>query len=232
MNCNDVTAQLDDYLDAPDADSRVNHDRQAALIALHVQSCPDCRDELMERQMLREDLRALPVEEPDQDFFARAVAMATAGNRREDDRGANGRRRRRAPAVLMALAAAMLLAFFLGTLTLTQSPVTAPDNGFRTIHLAADTVTPVKLAFSSERALTDARLSLSLPVGVELVGYDGRSDLSWSTDLESGTNVLRLPLVGRTAGTDFLIARLQHPSGSKTFRLQVTVSESGAPDHE
>ena len=229
MNCNDVTAQLDDYLDAPDADSRVDHDGQAALIALHVQSCPDCRDEFMERQMLREDLRALPVPGPDEDFFARAVAIP-AGNRREEDRSANGRRRRRAPAALMALAAAMLLAFFLGTLT--QSPVTAPDNGFRTIHLAAHTVTPVKLAFSSERALTDARLSLSLPVGVELVGYDGRSDLSWSTDLESGTNVLRLPLVGRTAGTDFLIARLQHPSGSKTFRLQVTVSESGAPDHE
>ena len=236
MNCNDVRAQLDDYLDPRDADSRVDHDRLAASIALHVQGCPDCRSELMERQRLRDDLRALPVATPDADFLARAVAVAAARNghhdarRRQQDHGNGGRRRWRAPATLTALAAALMLAFALGTLV--QPPDPAPEPVYRTIHLIADTVTPVKLAFSSERALPDARLSLNLPVGVELVGYDGRSDLSWSTDLEAGTNVLRLPLVGRRLGTDFLIARLQHPSGSKTFRLQVTVNNSGAPDHE
>ena len=67
-------------------------------------------------------------------------------------------------------------------------------DGLPVISLIVNEVTPVKLAFSSETALSDARLSLELPVGVELLGHDGQSDLSWTTDLEPGRNVLRLPL--------------------------------------
>ena len=113
--------------------------------------------------------------------------------------------------------------------TTTDSDSLAPEDGLPAISLVANEVTPVKLAFSSETALTDARLSLQLPVGVELVGYNGQSDLSWNTNLQPGKNVLRLPLVGRTAtanaggGPVLLIARLEHPTGTKTFRLQVTV---------
>ncbi len=125
--------------------------------------------------------------------------------------------------LITGLAAALIGALLIGTL-LVSNPDQAPEPGIPGIHLATDMVTPVKLAFSSETALADARLSLSLPIGVELVGYDGQSDLSWQTDLEEGTNVLRLPLVGRVAASDVLVATLEHPSGSKTFRLQVTVN--------
>lgn len=90
--------------------------------------------------------------------------------------------------------------------------------------LERDTVTPIKLVFSSPIALTDARLSLQLPVGVELAGYNGRSDLSWSTNLEPGKNILRLPLVGHMPVSAQLVAKLEHPNGTKTFRLQVTVN--------
>ena len=89
--------------------------------------------------------------------------------------------------------------------------------------MAANTVTPIKLMFESVEALEDARLSLELPVGVELVGYDDRLNLSWTTDLEPGKNVLQLPLVGRMPGSNQLIAKLEHPKGTKTFQLQLTV---------
>lgn len=214
MQCSNTETQLDGYLDG------WLDDDQAAGVALHIQSCPDCCAALEQRQRLREDLKNLPVPEPDPEFFARAIATA-AGQRTVS-------RRRFSRAMLTGLAAAVLAAVALSGVLL-KNPGTAPETGLPSIELATDTVTPVKLAFSSEKPLTDARLTLSLPVGVELVGYEGRTDLSWTTDLEAGANVLRLPLVGHTAASDLLIARLDHPTGSKTFRLKVTVNPSGAP---
>ncbi len=217
MQCSNADAQLDEYLDG------WLDDDQAAGIALHIQSCPACCAALEERQALREDLKRLPVPEPDPDFFARALAGA-AGHR-------TASRLHTARVRLTGLAAVVLAAVALVAVLL-EDPGTAPEPGLPSIHLATDTVTPVKLAFSSEKPLTDARLTLTLPVGVELVGYEGRTDLSWTTDLEAGANVLRLPLVGHTAASDLLIARLDHPTGSRTFRLQVTVNQSGAPDDD
>jgi hypothetical protein len=180
------------------------------------------------------------VANPDPELFQRMVSAAAAAN---DAHGAESApetvpRRRRTDAersnapMLKALAAAFVAALLLGTLVLAPRQDGAPDTGLPGISLTTDTVTPVKLAFSSERALEDARLSITLPVGVELAGYDGRSEISWYTDLEAGTNVLRLPLVGRMAADDLLIASLSHPTGTKTFRLQVTVTESGATRNE
>ena len=234
MKCSEIESQLDNYLNATRYGDDLDEPR-AADIALHIQGCAQCRVELEHRQVLRDDLRSLPVPTPSAGFFDHAVAQAAA---KTADAGRHHRRRTDSPVhrkltgTWMSLAASLFLALLVGTLYFTDADTLAPDTGLPTITLATDTVTPVKLAFSTERALKGARLSLSLPVGVELMGYEGRSDLSWSTDLEQGTNVLRLPLVGRTAASDFLIARLEHPTGVKTFRLHVTVNQSGASDDE
>jgi hypothetical protein len=242
MKCTDIEQQLDDYLYHPAGDHRLTDsegmdDAVCAAIAMHIQGCRQCEAELERRQTLFEDLRGLPVPEPSAGFFERAVATAVEHNRRRTDPPV----RQRYSTALIGLAAGLMAAVLLITMT-RQDPMipgpdaAAPETGLPSINLVTNTVTPVKFAFSSETALADARLSLSLPVGVELVGYDGQSDLSWTTDLEPGTNVLRLPLVGREAGrtaaSNLLIARLEHPKGTKTFRLQVTVNPSGATDDE
>jgi len=227
MNCNEIENQLDDYLDHSCLTGRID-DQTAAVIAMHIQGCDQCQVELERRHTLLEDLRSLPVPEPTEGLFEQALSAAVSAGADAD--GVNRRRtdvRRPYSTVLTGLAAALLAAVMLGTVILNGTD-SAPDPGLPSISLTTDTVTPVKLAFSSESALEDARLSLSLPIGVELVGYDGQSDISWNTDLEEGTNVLRLPLVGRSAASDLLIARLEHASGTKTFRLQVTVNQSGA----
>jgi hypothetical protein len=237
MNCIEVENQLDDYLDHSCSAERGGEqgDGQAAAIAMHIQGCTHCQDELERRHALLNDLRSLPVPVPASDFFQKAVAVAAEAASDHDHVEHNRRRtdsRRSYSTVLTGLAAALFAAVMLGTVVLAPDMGSAPDTGFPSISLTTNTVTPVKLAFSSENALADARLSLTLPVGVELVGYSGRSDISWNTDLEEGTNVLRLPLVGRTAVSDLLVARLEHSTGTKTFRLHVTVNESGAPEDD
>lgn len=233
MKCSEIENQLDEYLDGT-SHGGDQSDSQAAEIARHVQDCLECQAELERRQVLRDDLRSLPSVAASAGFFDRAVAQASidAGSADPQRRRTDSPARKALPVGLLSLAASLLAALLVGTLYLKKPEIIAPETGLANIYLATDTVTPVKLAFSSETALIDARLTLSLPVGVELMGYDGRSDLSWNTDLEQGTNVLRLPLVGRMAASDFLVARLEHPSGAKTFRLLVTVNQSGAPQND
>lgn len=220
MNCSELHNILDDYLD------NLLDDANAAAVALHIQSCPECASELQNRESLRSELRALPAATPRPGFLEQAVANAAAAAEQSrtapDGRGLS--RRGGLFAIVPAIAAALVAAILVTSVMRTPDNV-PPETTLQGIHLATDTVTPVKLAFSAETALEDARLSLSLPVGVELMGYDGRTDLSWTTDLEEGTNVLRLPLIGRMAASDVLVARLEHASGAKTFRLPVTVSE-------
>lgn len=213
MHCSEVDRILDDYLDR-----RVDED---SAVALHVRGCPTCGQELERRRGLIRELQRLPVPDPDPDFLAHTIANAEA---------AHGRVRRPAGRKLAGLAAVLAAALLLAVVVARQGH--APETGLPEIYLATDTVTPVKLAFSSEKPLRDARLTLTLPVGVALDGYGDRTDLSWRTDLEAGTNVLRLPLVGHGPASDLLIARLDHQTGSKTFRLHLTVNDSGAPDHE
>ena len=227
MNCSEVESLIDDYLETLPGEGL--DDAQAAALALHVQSCPACASELEKRQLLRQRLKATSVPGPDSGFLSRAVAQAAeqaelAAPPAATEPSMKGRRRPRIGQALTALAATLVAALLIGSV-LTTPVDPAPETTLQSIQLATDTVTPVKLAFSAETALEDARLTLSLPVGVELMGYDGQTDLSWNTHLEEGTNVLRLPLIGRMAASDVLIARLEHPSGAKTFRLPVTVNE-------
>ena len=211
MRCNQTQSLLDDYLD------HQTDDELAAEIALHVQGCESCQAELETRTSLRQLLEQLPVDQPAEGFFESLVDHAAAkADRREPVF--------RKVWVSTAIAAAFAAVFFTATLLgPDSSKVPAAANGH--VTLAANTVTPVKLMFSSASLLEDARLSIQLPVGVELAGHNGLSDLSWTTDLEPGKNILRLPLVGRIPISDELVAQLDHPSGTKTFRLQITVNQ-------
>ncbi len=211
MLCNQVEKNIDDYLDG-----YIGND-VAAQIALHVQNCSMCLRELEATQAIRSSLAELPVVAPAEEFFEHAVAHAA----RMGDT-ATTRQRVRFGGAIAAAFALILVASVMFEQPDQGSPAEFAE--LPEVVLERDTVTPIKLVFSSPIALTDARLSLQLPVGVELAGYNGRSDLSWSTNLEPGKNILRLPLVGHMPVSAQLVAKLEHPNGTKTFRLQVTVN--------
>lgn len=223
MYCSEVKNILDEYLDDSMAQG------QALEVSEHVAACDACAAELNAHRSIRDLLQTLPLDGPDEDFLDRAIARAAdatdAPTGRQDRRISDLPTTRRVYGLRVAIAAACALVFFSAVmLTSPRGTETAPFAGYPAVTLATDTVTPVKLMFASEETLEDARLSIQLPVGVELVGYDGRSNLSWTTDLEPGKNILRLPLVGRVPVSDQLVAKLEHPKGTKTFRLQVTVN--------
>src|SRR5690606_38846134 len=52
----------------------------------------------------------------------------------------------------------------------------------------------VNIVIQVPAALDDARLTVSLPPGISLPGYEGVQTIAWETDLAQGTNALELPL--------------------------------------
>src|SRR5712692_3814333 len=129
------------------------------------------------------------------------------------------------PVLGMAVAATLVLGVALGVFLATRPQV-------QTVALTIDRPETVRLMFNSAKPLKAATLSLALPENVELVGYDGRRELSWQTDLREGGNLMQLPLVVRGATKNGatkkeLVASLSHGGSSKTFRLKIEVDDAG-----
>jgi hypothetical protein len=207
MHCNELANKVDNFLDGEIASS----ERQ--MLEQHARSCKACTSLLEHRASLRQALADLPVEGPSESFFDDALDRAHV--RRQSNA--------RPWFVKMPSAIAAAAAVILATAITLQSSFFASGD-IPQVDITMHEVTPVNLQIASQTRLTDARLTLQLPEGVELAGFTGRKQLSWRTDLKEGNNVLELPLLGYVASTDRLIAELEHPQGSKTFELQITVN--------
>ena len=216
MCCSEIQNIFDDYLDG-EISAEASRDLQH-----HVADCVSCQNELSQRRAIRQSLSELSVQEPTEGFFDRVFdeldeqAPVETNRRRTDQPTPWLKGRRQAIAAVFVIACAVAF--------VAQQPFsTAPSSEMPVVTIAMHEVTSVSLVFSADEALQDARLSLQLPDGIELAGYDGRSALSWKTNLKPGKNVLRLPLVGHVAATDEVVATLEHSQGTKTFRLKVKV---------
>lgn len=205
MNCHDANAQLDDYLDG-----RLAAGGHEAIDG-HLQRCPQCRRRYEQAAALPALLRTLPAPAPRPGFVEQALARAQRGTRPWRS------------AVRLALAASLALGVALGVF-LKLRPADAPP----VVHVALDAPQTVRLVLNSAQPLAGVTLHLTLPEHVELVGYAGRRELAWQTELRPGANLLRLPVVARGAGQGELVTRVSHAEGRKTFRVRIQTRPRGA----
>ena len=216
MRCSDVQNMFDDYLDG---DIPIESSRD---LKHHVSNCAACHSELDQLRAIRQSLIELPVQAPSEGFFDRVFD-------RVEEQAAEETKCRRSEQLLpwptgrRLIAAAAFVAVCATGFVAQQLFSGTPSSEIPEVTIAMHEVTSVNLVFSADDELHDARLSLQLPEGVELAGYSGRSELTWTTDLEPGKNLLRLPLVGHIAAADEVVATLRHTRGTKTFRLKVKV---------
>ena len=208
MECSEFARQLDDLLDG-----RL-HALGRKSIEEHLGRCPDCRQLHEHAVAVLETVRKLAPPAMHPGFIDQALSRAT--------RPAVGAARPKwRPVLGMALAASLVLGVALGVFLATRSePVHA-------VALTVDRPETVRLMFNSAKPLKAATLSLALPENVELVGYGGRRELSWQTDLREGGNLMQLPLVARGVAKQELVASLSHGGNSKTFRLKIDVDNTG-----
>jgi len=208
MECRDFAAQLDDWLDG-----RLDAFRERR-IREHLNRCADCRQRHQHALAVQTVLRELPSPAPHPSFVDQALSRAVRAT-------ATRTQSKRRFVLGMALAASLVLGVALGVfLAMRPAPV-------QTVSLTLERPETVRLVFDSARPLRAATLSLALPENIELVGYDGRRELAWKTDLREGRNLLQLPLIARGAVNRELVARVSHSGSSKTFRLKIGVIDAG-----
>ncbi len=207
MDCDEFALRLDDSLDG-----RL-HALGRKSLQEHMERCADCRNRHAHAVAVLEAVRKLAPPAPHPGFIDQALLRAT--------RPVAAPHSKWRPVLGMALAASLVLGVALGVFLATRSdPV-------QSVALTIDRPETVRLMFNSAKPLKAATLSLALPENVELVGYGGRRELSWQTDLREGGNLMQLPLVVRGATKDELVASLSHGGSSKTFRLKIEVDDAG-----
>lgn len=230
MNCLDTLNRLDDYFDGclPPAEH--------VAIKSHAQACPACAAAMEREQNLRRRLRRLPAPEPDMALFSRTIAAAAA-------EAAERRRRRRWRTAGGALAATVVLALGLGLDVPVQGPAATEPTPSPVATVAAPIAVPippaitlalneereVSLALESQRRIEDATFTVVLPEGVELSGYPGLREISWIGSLESGSNLLVLPLRAQAGSGGELVARIDHIERHRSLTLRAEVIEPAVP---
>lgn len=203
MDCNRTSQLLDDYLDG------LLKPEECVAVDRHTSECPACRALLARETRLRQTLRGLPVPEPSEMFFDRAIAQAVAHSQR---------RRWRIPG--MALAASIMLIFAVNFLL---KPNTIPVQDILGLAITLNQIQEVSLVFESEHAMEDARFTIQLPEGIELSGYPGQREISWEGSLAQGKNLLVLPIEARGGHGGELIAYVTHTGKRKNFVLKMDV---------
>ena len=211
MTCDELNNNLDDYLDdALDADA-------SASLEIHADGCDACRQVVGEARKLQNVLAKYgesTAAQADQEFFDRALLRASH----------NGSRRQRNRWMMTGFSAAIaagLVVWLIGGMLL-QSP-TMPESAIPEITMALEEPRTVNLVFSSADELVDATLTVTLPDGLELAGFQGQREVTWMTSLSKGKNVLPLQLIATMPQSGELMATLRHEDDDRTFRLQVTV---------
>jgi hypothetical protein len=89
------------------------------------------------------------------------------------------------------------------------------------IAMTVNQARTVNFVFASSVDVADATLTIDLPSGVELLDYAGERQVSWTTGLQAGNNILPLTLIARTPATGQITARLRYEERDKVFRVLV-----------
>ena len=211
MNCDQLAPTIDDFVDG-----RLDGAEREATIT-HIDGCESCATQVRLTRRLRAGLREYgrrDVPERDQQYFAQALAKAAAAGSK--------RVRYRYWVRGFGSAIATGVAIFAVTLMFLQAPQTDRQSGtIATVTMTLEEVRTVNLVFASAQDLDDASLTVTLPPGIELYGFEGQSEVTWMTSLARGRNVLPLRLVATTPAGGELLATLRHEGDDRSFRLRV-----------
>ncbi|VAW57028.1 hypothetical protein MNBD_GAMMA07-1466 [hydrothermal vent metagenome] len=215
MNCTNIQARLDDYID----NGILLNER--TVIELHINNCMTCKQHFDEIKSIRNALKALPIPEVSADFESRMFAHVRKhqAQKNTDGRFISG----------FATAIAASVFFWIAGSALFEPQPLNPQN---VITVAMNESRPVRLLFDAPDNIQQVTLSIELPANIELKGYPGSSKLSWNTRLKKGQNVLSLPINAIQAGKGELVAHLRYGDKQKSYRLMIKTTDNGVMTYQ
>ena len=236
MKCTEFTHHIDNILDAQLGDPQLEIQWEA-----HRASCDACQALYTAEMSMLAAMRAMPVPEPRAGFANRVLTNAIKHNQPLQ----HHQHHHRQGFMLgfgSAAAAALALWVVVGLIP-GKSPDTASNQTFASADASKTAAQPVakqpvlsialneqrsvKLAFFSGEPLQGAKITISLPENVALVGYPGRRQLSWETNLKKGDNMLSLPVIATQVARGELIANIEYRGRVKTLRLNLETNSAG-----
>lgn len=207
MNCESVADKIGELA------SRSLAANELAACMNHIVSCSDCSDAVRGAEALLE-LRGRDTAVTSTGLFARIMAqVANAPAERESSlrfwwgAGFGG------AMAASVFAAALALGWF-GNVT-THEPEMAE------FLVALHEPREMAIAIETDRPLQGATISILLSGDVELDGFAGRRELTWTEDFEVGINRLRLPVLALAEGGGILVVRLTHPLSEQVFIIRL-----------
>lgn len=208
MNCEQFRQNLDPYLDG-ELEEALSREVES-----HHAACDACAAVRSRKVALRQTLKSIPVPPPEDGFLDAAVEETLMNTHRNETRF-------RATAGIGGAIAAGIVAWLV--FVLPADLPTQPEATIETVSITMNVEKTFRLTFDSKRELQAAAISVQLPDGVEIVGYEGRDSVRWKTTVKSGTNILELPIVVRSGNGGAILARLEHEGKQKTFEFAVKV---------
>lgn len=204
MNCNIFQQVLLDYLDGQLSQETVTD------IEKHVQDCTVCQNHLQDEKEIRSILKALPIRPMSENFRTRLMSSIT-------EQPVKHSRSSFFAGFSLAVAASMLI--WVATFVINNESFSVDSNN--TVVTAINEVKHVRLAFQAPADFKDVTLTIELPKHLELEGYSGQTRISWQTSLNSGKNILALPVIVREAKYGEIVATVSNHEKSKKFRVPV-----------
>jgi hypothetical protein len=163
-------------------------------------------------------LQELPTPEPSLGFVDRAIRNAAGAKKRPSLIVHIIRSWETWCGVAFGALAATLLA--LGLLRPTVNSQRAD------IALHINEVKNVDVIIDSERDLTNATIRVATLGGVRLQGFEDEQQLDWTASLQSGANVLTLPVLAHSVGSGAIIAMIEYGGGQRSVTVNVRVRET------
>lgn len=214
MTCINLNENINDFIDGTLEDAEI------AQLEQHIRTCDTCQQLVERENQLHASLREYgdsSVPTPDATYFDRALAQAAAA-------GTKQQQTRSWVTGFGSAVAAGLAIWFLSGVLIGNPNLTPTASSLPTITMALEEPRTINLVFSSATALDDATLTVTLPDGVELAGFEGQRVVTWMTSLKEGKNLLPLRLIATLPTEGVLLATIEHGEDDREFRLQVNVS--------
>jgi hypothetical protein len=207
MNCQQVITQLNDFMDG--------YLEPSATQALqgHLADCPNCAAVVAAEQKFRLALRQMVVPPPVPGFAERVLENAMHQETKSHGWWAGF-------AAGGGMAAAVMLFLFFGL------PFQGAEKAIQQlagVTLAVGAAHTIQMVVNVPSDLAGSTISILLPEHIELDGYPGERQITWTTDLRKGANLLALPVIGMRPGAGTLVARVEHENKRKVFEVGMDV---------
>jgi hypothetical protein len=207
MNCQSILERIDTVASHPLSAA----ERQSW--AGHLTACDECSDALRGAEALQV-VRQQPVLAAPVGLYQRMLDRTVQASQPAKPGGQFWLGAGFGGAVAAAIVAVVVTLGFLGEQTPSQSVAAE-------FMISMQESRELNIAIDSEHALPGARISIILPEGVQLAGYGGQRELTWTDDLAAGVNKLTLPLIALAQSGGQMIVKLDHENSHQVFFINL-----------